>query len=325
MSAERATHGAPWLCESVKKREGVMGIFRMRLSLDGMLSRTVAQCVLALAAVSFVYATWPADAPAWLIAVLLVASSPLVGDFAMTMAVRYRPEMDARACFERLVRPSSCDSCAKPLSQLDMVPFLSRSFATGRCACGAYAVPRTYAVWSAVSASGSLALLCAGWLSGDPSLAAWSIALVLSFMAAFANDVVHGEVDPAILLPPFALAAFALGTSPSPLETLAVMASCAALLVAAGFLGRLAGGGAGRFFPLGWVDVAAAFACGSILDVRGFVNFSVLLVATMSLTALAARFWGREGLYGPNGAKGAFPAMPPIVWAAALSPFASFA
>lgn len=325
MRGHDATRGARAARESVKKREGTMEIAQMGLPLVGSGSRVAVQCSLAAAAVAFVYATWPQDSPPWLVLALLVSSSPLVGDFAMTMAARYRTGMDLAACFERLVRPSSCDSCARPLSQVDMVPFLSHSFVTGRCACGAYQVPRTYAAWSALALAGSLALVLAGWLSGNLPAAAWAVALTLSFMAAFANDVAHGEVDLAILLPPSVLAALAVAAAPSPPLTVAVMVASAALLVAAGFLGRFAGGGAGRFFPVGLVDVAAAFLCGSILDVRGFVNFSVLLVATMAVAAVAARIWGRKGLYGPDGSRGAFPAMPPIVWAAALAPFANFA
>ena len=284
-------------------------------------SRVIGQSGFAAAALFVLASVWPADPPSWLVPLVLVLISPLVGDFSATMAARYAPCMDWRACFARLAAPSKCDRCGVALSQFDMLPLVSPAALSGKCSCGSYDVPRSYGLWSGISLAGVLALFFVGWLNGDLGSSAAPMGMLLAMMPSIANDSRHGEVDPGVL---------ALGLVGSVCSGILSIGVSAALvgLVAGSVLIAAAAGAAWmavspsldgcRPFPIGVVDVAVAGGACSILRAEGIASFLVWCVPAAIVAVAVVALTRGGGRYGPAaGFQGfAFPLVPVIVGAA---------
>ena len=276
-----------------------------------------------------VYAATKAGLGAGTLVAVLLAASPLIGEFAVTMAARYRPQMTAREAAARMLWPSSCDSCGIVLSQWDILPVVPYVVRRGRCGCRSFAVPATCTAVGLATLAASSAIVAAAWaLRGDAAWALAPLVCALAFCPAIVADVVHGECDEFFTMAP-AAATLAVGWH-HPGPAVLAGAAFAAFVGASGVLAALVRRSATPF-PVGVADLSVAFGAGAILGPPGLVAATVWF-----LFALAASFGvvyavaGREGSgrYGPALADGspeggpfAAPMVPAIVVAAVVAYF----
>ena len=287
------------------------------------LGMAIEACVSLAAAIAVVVFARRAGLGLETLAICLAAASPLVGEFSMTMAYRYRPGMGVAEAASRLLRPSSCDSCSRVLSQWDILPVVPYVVRGGRCSCRAFKVPADCTLVGLTALSLAVATLIAVRIQGAPLAAACvPLALVMAYMPAMVADVVHGECDEAVALLPIplllALHPYGMGMA------LACGLGSALLVVGSALFAALIRRSLSPF-PLGTVDVAIAFGAGCVLDVPRLVSANVFLLPAAALSYVAVRWAGRRvaGRYGPDGEEGAtaFPMVPAIVmssWAGSL-------
>lgn len=263
----------------------------------------------------------------------LVAVSPLVGEFAMTMAYRYRPGMTTAQAAARLVWPSRCDSCAIGLSQWDILPVVPYVVRRGRCACGAFRVPADCTLAGLATLALAAAVAVGATLAGVDPLA--PVALGLAFAPVVVGDLMHGEVDGPLLGLPLVVAPLLM---PHPWW---VGPAMAALLVANLWVSSLLT----RLFvdrgvlPTGIRDLAIVGVAGLYLSVQDAVNATVWLLVGLVLSHGAVRLLAsprvraalrlgppRIGRYGPDaepGSEGALdglaaPQAPALVFSAVM-------
>ena len=215
--------------------------------------------------------------------VVLWVASPLIGEFAVTMAMRYRPQMTIGQAAARMLWPSSCDSCGAVLSQWDILPVIPYVLRKGRCACRSFAVPPTCTVVGIATAVVASAIVAAAWLiKGDLAYALAPLVVALAYAPVVVADVIHGECDEVFLAVP-ALATLAVEGGHF-VWALSAGAGFALFVVVSGLLVCLVRRSWTRV-PFGPADVAAAFGAGAILDLQALVAALVWLCV-----ALAASF-----------------------------------
>ena len=256
----------------------------------------------------------------------LVAASPLVGEFAATMAYRYESGMSLRDAGARFLRPSRCDACGIALTQWDILPVVPYAVRRGRCSCRKFAVPATCTLAGIATTCTSAAILAGALATGTDALA--PLALFVSFVPAVVADLAHGEVDEWLLVLPTAAALFLL---PDPLWLGPAMAALLAVnLWSMGLFARLAAGRGA--FGVGVVDVAAAAVTGLYLTFQDAVSASVWFLGLAALSHALVRIPAARRLmpaggaaYGPGLEEGeddhgavAAPTVPAIAFAAVL-------
>ena len=253
--------------------------------------RVAVELAVAVSAAIWVWLQASSDGvPRGALLTFLVVAAPMVGDFAITLAHRYRSGMPLRACLHRILRSSSCDGCGIPLGQLDVFPVLPYLARRGTCRCRRHRISRAYPTFEVASLLAAVVALAVCLIADADAVRVLTI--LLAFLPAIVMDVVHGEVDGPMFAFPFAIA---LATPQAGLTVaLACSAGLAVHTFAAGLLARVA---IRRGLPaMGPADILAGAAVGSFLTVPQAVSATVWLVLGFAVCLGLCRILGTSSL-----------------------------
>lgn len=233
---------------------------------------------LAIAA-GLLFWVWRQGMPPWLGLVCLLLISPMVGEFAETMAWRYRPGLSTMDALRRLTKQSRCDSCDRGLGQLDIVPVLPFVLRGGQCSCGRYKIPAACTITGMVVLAVTATICAFYYLIGSVTSAVAPIVVFLSLVPAIVADLRHGEVDGWLvaLAVPGCLALHYAGFVPLEAAGLALASLAATGLITAGVQWKF------RPFAFGLVDFLLVGVTALALDIRQVVSANMWLFVALAV------------------------------------------